>query len=74
MFKNKYFTRKKVCKFCTEKIEIDYKNIQVLKSFLTDRGKIIPKRITGSCAFHQRWLTDAIKKARNIALLAFVEK
>ena len=64
--------RRKVCRFCAEKnIRIDYKDTRVLGSFISDRGKIIPSRITGNCARHQRRLTTAIKRARSIALLPF---
>ncbi len=62
--------RKKVCRFCTNKIAIDYKKIDMLKSFTTERGKIIPRRITGNCALHQRRLAIAIKRAREIGLLS----
>ncbi len=66
--------KKKVCLFCTEKIDhIDYKDIDKLKKYITDRGKILPKRITGTCATHQRELTKAIKKARMVALLPFTQ-
>jgi small subunit ribosomal protein S18 len=71
----KRFQRRKFCRFCSEKVEyIDYKNIKVLKNYLTERGKILPRRMTGNCAKHQRELTESIKRARNIALLAFAEK
>lgn len=71
----KYLQRRRVCRFCTEKIkDIDYKEIQILKGFITERGKIIPMRISGNCAGHQRQLTTAIKRARNIAFLAFAEE
>jgi len=71
----KRFQRRKFCRFCSEKIEyIDYKNIKILKSYLTERGKILPGRMTGTCARHQRELTESIKRARNIALLTFAEK
>ena len=64
--------RKKICKFCAEKSEsIDYKDTQTLRYFLTERGKIVPRRISGNCARHQRLLTDAIKRSRMIALLPF---
>ncbi|HHV80140.1 MAG TPA: 30S ribosomal protein S18 [bacterium] len=63
--------RKKVCAFCTEKIVIDYKDIDRLRHFLSDRGKILPKRTTGTCARHQRKLARAIKRARIMALLPF---
>jgi small subunit ribosomal protein S18 len=71
----KKFQRRKFCRFCSEKVEyIDYKNIKVLRNYLTERGKILPRRMTGTCAKHQRELTESIKLARNIALLAFSEK
>ena len=71
----KYFQRRRVCRFCTEKIkDIDYKEVQTLKGFVTERGKIIPRRISGTCAGHQRQLTIAINRARNIAFLAFAEE
>lgn len=64
--------RKKICKFCAEKDDsIDYKDSQTLRYFLTERGKIVPRRISGNCARHQRSLTSAIKRARVIALLPF---
>ncbi|WP_142413696.1 30S ribosomal protein S18 [Hathewaya massiliensis] len=64
--------RKKVCAFCIDKAQyIDYKDINVLKKYITERGKILPRRISGNCAKHQRMLTLAIKKSRNIALLPF---
>jgi len=67
--------RKKFCRFCSEKTEfIDYKDIRILRYYLTDKGKILPRRMTGACAKHQRSLTEAIKRSRNIALLSFVEK
>jgi small subunit ribosomal protein S18 len=69
------FQRRKFCRFCSEKVEyIDYKNIKILKSYLTERGKILPRRMTGNCAKHQRELSESIKRARSIALLAFAEK
>jgi len=69
------FQRRKFCRFCSEKVEyIDYKNIKVLRSYLTERGKILPRRMTGTCAKHQRELSESIKRARTIALLAFAEK
>src|SRR5437588_12484958 len=68
--KKQYFRRKKVCRFCVEKIDdINYKDVRLLSSFVAERGKIVPRRISGVCAPHQRRLNDAIKKARNIALL-----
>ena len=64
--------RKKVCTFCVEKVEaIDYKDVPKLRRYITERGKILPRRISGNCAKHQRQLTVAIKRARNIALLPF---
>ncbi len=64
--------RKKICKFCeTLELEIDYKNYKMLRRFITEQGKIIPRRITGTCTKHQRLLTAAIKRARNIALLPY---
>ncbi|UCG77656.1 MAG: 30S ribosomal protein S18 [Nitrospirota bacterium] len=67
--------RRKFCRFCADKVEfIDYKNVKLLRSFITERGKIFPSRMTGTCARHQRELSGAIKKARNIALLSFMEK
>lgn len=64
--------RKKVCIFCVDKAEsIDYKDVPKLKKYITERGKILPRRISGTCAKHQRQLTEAIKRSRNIALLPF---
>jgi small subunit ribosomal protein S18 len=74
-FQPKRFQRRKFCKFCSEKTEfIDYKDIRLLRSYLTERGKIFSRRMTGTCAKHQRELSEAIMRARNIALLSFVEK
>jgi small subunit ribosomal protein S18 len=71
----KRFQRRKFCRFCADKVPfIDYKDIKTLKSFLTERGKIVAGRMTGNCTKHQRELTRAIKRARNIALLPFIEK
>ena len=71
----KFFRRKKVCKFCVEKIDsIDYKDVNLLRGFVAERGKIVPRRLTGVCTPHQRRLTTAIKQARNIALLPFAVK
>jgi small subunit ribosomal protein S18 len=67
-----YFNKKKVCKFCMQKLKIDYKDADTLRRFITERGKILPRRITGTCAKHQRALALAIKRARTIALLPFV--
>lgn len=64
--------RRKVCRFCENKIEhIDYKDERLLRRFVTDRGKIVPRRISGNCAIHQRRLTQAIKRSRHLAILAF---
>jgi len=70
--RGKFFRRKKVCKFCTEKIDaIAYRDVRLLQQFVAERGKIVPRRLTGVCTTHQRRLTRAIKQARNIALLPF---
>ncbi|NLZ52953.1 MAG: 30S ribosomal protein S18 [Thermoanaerobacteraceae bacterium] len=70
--KPKRVKKKKVCSFCVDKIDsIDYKEYGRLRKYITERGKILPRRITGNCAKHQRQLTTAIKRARNIALLPF---
>ncbi len=63
----------KPCRFCMDKLSIDYKDEVLLRRFVTDRGKITPRRITGTCAKHQRELAQAIKRARAIALLPFVK-
>ena len=64
--------RKKVCQFCADKDEtIDYKDVEKLKKYVTERGKILPKRITGTCALHHREVTTAIKRARIVALLPY---
>jgi len=71
----KFFRRKKVCKFCVEKIDaINYKDVRLLQGFVAERGKIVPRRLTGVCTPHQRRLTAAIKQARNIALLPFAAR
>ena len=65
--------RKKVCMFCVDRVEkIDYKDTNKLKKCMTERSKILPRRVTGTCAYHQRELTAAIKRARHIALLPYV--
>ena len=70
--KRYFFRRRKVCKFCADKIDyIDYKDVKLLSSFVPERGKVLPRRMFGTCAQHQRKLTLAIKRARNIALLPF---
>ncbi len=64
--------RRKVCRFCVDKdLVIDYKNVKTLRNFVTDSGKIIPRRIYGTCAKHQRQLSEAVKRARQIALLPY---
>ena len=68
----RYRSRKKVCIYCTDKEkQIDYKDTQTLKRFISDRGKILPRRVTGACAKHQRKITTAIKRARQVALLPY---
>ena len=72
MDKRRGMRRKKVCQFCADKTEtIDYKDVEKLRKYVTDRGKILPKRITGTCAIHQREVTKAIKRARIVALLPY---
>ncbi len=71
--KRRRFGRRTVCKFCADKVDlVDYKDVRRLRSFVSERGKIIPRRISGSCARHQRQLTHAIKRARTVSLLPFV--
>jgi small subunit ribosomal protein S18 len=70
--KRQFFRKKKVCRFCVERVDfIDYKKAEMLQPFVQERGKILPRRMTGTCSRHQRWLGEAIKRARNIALLPF---
>jgi small subunit ribosomal protein S18 len=70
--KKQYFRRKKVCRFCVEKVDaIDYKDMRTLNNFITERGKIVPRRLSGVCAPHQKRLSEAIKQARSIALLPY---
>jgi small subunit ribosomal protein S18 len=70
--KRQFFRKKKVCRFCVERVDfIDYKKVEMLQPFVQERGKILPRRMTGTCSRHQRWLGEAIKRARNIALLPF---
>ena len=70
--KRSFIRKKKVCRFCVDKADyIDYKKADILQQFVQERGKILPRRITGTCSRHQRWLTVAIKRAQNIALLPF---
>jgi len=67
------FHRKKVCRFCADtEYVMDYKDQRMMQSFLSERGKIVPRRISGTCPFHQRKLTTAIKRARNLALVGFI--
>lgn len=68
------FFKKKVCRFCTQDIKADYKNPDLLRRFVTERGKILPRRITGTCAKHQRALSREIKRARVLAYIPFVKK
>lgn len=68
-----FFRRRKVCKFCADKINyVDYKDVKLLQGFVPERAKILPSRISGTCARHQRILQRAIKRARHVALLPFV--
>jgi small subunit ribosomal protein S18 len=71
--RKKFFVRRrKVCKFCAEKLEyVDWKDVKLLQSFIPERGKILPRRISGTCALHQRKLQTAIKRARFVALLPY---
>ena len=69
------FQRRKTCRFCADKtLVIDYKDVKSLRYFVTERGKIIPRRISGNCAKHQRKLTTAIKRSRHIALLPYISR
>ena len=73
--KRYFFRRRKVCKFCADKIDyVDYKDVKLLSAFVPERGKVLPRRMFGTCAEHQRKLTLAIKRARNIALLPFASE
>lgn len=75
MRRDKKKGRKRVCAFCVDKIpEVDYKDVSRLRKYITERGKILPRRITGNCAHHQRQLTVAIKRARHVALLPFTSE
>jgi small subunit ribosomal protein S18 len=70
--KRYFFRRRKVCKFCADKIDyVDYKDIKLISQFVPERGKILPRRMFGTCAEHQRKVTEAIKRARHIALLPY---
>src|SRR6478609_5836774 len=67
------FHRKKVCRFCSDQdFILDYKDVRMMQSFVSEHGKIVPRRISGNCALHQRQLTTAIKRARNLALVGYV--
>lgn len=73
--KKQYFRRKKVCRFCVDKVDdINYKDVKLLSGFVSERGKITPRRISGVCTPHQKRLTEAIKQARSIALLPFAAR
>ena len=68
----RFFQRRRPCRFCIEKGSIDFKDVGLLRNFLTERGRIVPRRISGTCAMHQRKLQTAIKRARQIALIPYV--
>jgi small subunit ribosomal protein S18 len=71
----KRFQRRKFCRFCADKIAfIDYKDMKILRGYMTERGKILSRKVTGNCSVHQRELTTAVKRARNIALIPFMER
>ncbi len=72
--RGRLFQRRRACRFCQEKSPIDYKDVGLLRNFLTERGRIVPRRISGNCMRHQREVTIAIKRARTIAMLAFSEE
>lgn len=74
MERGRLFQRRRLCRFCHDSTPIDYKDVGLLRNFLTERGRIIPRRISGNCLRHQRELTIAIKRARTIAMLAFAEE
>lgn len=70
--KKRFYTRRRLCRFCEDpNIKIDYKDIRLLKDFISERGKILPQRMTGNCAYHQRKIAKAIKRARVVALLPY---
>ncbi|HMK42937.1 MAG TPA: 30S ribosomal protein S18 [Dissulfurispiraceae bacterium] len=72
---HKRFQRRKFCRFCADKVPfIDYKELKTLRNYMTERGKILSRKMTGTCAAHQRELTEAVKRARTIALLPFMER
>ncbi|TKS59148.1 MAG: 30S ribosomal protein S18 [Nitrospira sp.] len=68
------FQRRRPCRFCLEKTPIDFKDTGLLRNFLTERGRIVPRRISGNCMRHQRELTVAVKRARHIAIISFAEE
>jgi small subunit ribosomal protein S18 len=71
----KRFQRRKFCRFCADKVSfIEYKDIKILRGYMTERGKILSRKVTGNCSVHQRELTTAVKRARNIALIPFMER
>ena len=70
----RFFQRRKPCRFCVDNAPIDFKDIGLLRNFLTERGRIVPRRISGNCLQHQRVLTVAVKRARQIALVSFAEE
>ncbi len=70
----RFFQRKRPCRFCIDKGSIDFKDVGLLRNFLTERGRIVPRRISGNCMRHQRELTAAVKRARHIALISFAEE
>ncbi len=74
-YQQRRFQRRKFCRFCADKVPfIDYKELKTLRSYMTERGKILSRKMTGTCAAHQRELTEAIKRARTIALMPFMER
>lgn len=74
MERGRFFQRRRVCRFCHDATPLDFKDVGLLRNFLTERGRIVPRRTSGNCMRHQRKLTIAIKRARSIALLAFAEE
>ena len=70
----RFFQRRKPCRFCVDKAPIDFKDVGLVRNFLTERGRIVPRRISGNCLQHQRVLTVAVKRARQIALVSFAEE
>jgi len=72
--RGRFFQRRRLCRFCLDKIAIDYKDVGLLRNFLSERGRIVPRRMSGNCMGHQREVTIAVKRARTIALVAFAEE